>query len=92
MRKTEGRYTVPADWYFIIFYRVEKKDLFGSGQIEIKSIVEPYKSTTDFDEFNNRFQPTGTYYESKEIKEEKKEKVEKKVQEIIEEKIEEERI
>lgn len=54
--------------------------------------MEPYKSTTDFDEFNNRFQPTGTYYESKEIKEEKKEKVEKKMQEIIEEKIEEERI
>ena len=59
---------MPTDWYIIIFYRVEKKDIFGKGKISIKSTVEPYKSTKDFDDYNKRYQPTGTYYESEEIK------------------------
>lgn len=76
IRARDGQFTIPTDWYFLLFYHIEKKDLFGTGEIQVKSWVSKYDQA-DVEQIEKKFQPTGTYYESDAIQEEKEQKVEK---------------
>lgn len=82
-----GQFSVPSDWYFILFYKIQKNNLFGSGEIEIKSSVSKYQ-LSDMPEIETKFQPTGTYYITEALVKEQEEKVEKVIQQIKEQKVE----